>query len=277
MPWAPRRIALVIARFIARRNMMRFCSCWEIESAISCASTSGLRTSSMLTCTGTPSIRCSSPLSDSMSSPFLPITTPGRALCTVMRAFFAGRSITTRETAACASFFLRKSRTLMSSSSMVEKFLLLAYHFEAQLRFNASRKPIGLIFWPMALFSPVADGDDDVAGRFHDARATALGLGTKATQKGTALDADVRDLQLVDVGAVVVLGVGDRGLQQVADDHRALLGRELQYVECLLYRFTADEVRHQPALLGRKADATQFGSRIHWASLRLGRCCRRGS
>ena len=29
----------------------------------------------------------------SMSSPFLPMTTPGRALCMVMRAFFAGRSM----------------------------------------------------------------------------------------------------------------------------------------------------------------------------------------
>ena len=35
MPWAPRRMAFCIARFIARRNMMRFSSCWAIESAIS--------------------------------------------------------------------------------------------------------------------------------------------------------------------------------------------------------------------------------------------------
>ena len=79
MPWAPRRIAFCIARFIARRNMMRFSSCWVIESAISWASSSGLRISSMFTCTGTPSIFCSVDFSVSMSSPFLPITTPGRA------------------------------------------------------------------------------------------------------------------------------------------------------------------------------------------------------
>src|SRR5687768_9532364 len=154
MPCAPRRMALVMARFMARRNMMRFCSCWEIESAISCASTSGLRTSSILTCTGTPSIFCSSLLSASMSSPFLPMTTPGRALCTVMRAFFVGRSMMTFETAACASFFFRNSRTLRSSSSIPGKFLLFAYHFEAQLRFSARRNPIGLIFWPMLYFLP---------------------------------------------------------------------------------------------------------------------------
>jgi hypothetical protein len=36
MPTAPRRMAFCIARFMARRNMMRFSSCCEIESAISC-------------------------------------------------------------------------------------------------------------------------------------------------------------------------------------------------------------------------------------------------
>ncbi|EWS53190.1 hypothetical protein X551_04027 [Methylibium sp. T29] len=79
MPWAPRRIAFCIARFIARRNMMRFSSCWVIESAINWASISGLRTSSMFTATGTPRRRVSSAFRFSMSSPFLPITTPGRA------------------------------------------------------------------------------------------------------------------------------------------------------------------------------------------------------
>jgi hypothetical protein len=49
-----------------------------------------------------------------MSSPFLPITTPGRAVWMVMCAFFAGRLIWIRLTEALASFFLRKSRTSMS-------------------------------------------------------------------------------------------------------------------------------------------------------------------
>src|SRR5690242_21414671 len=66
----------------------------------------------------------------------------------VMRAFFAGRSITTRPTAACESFFFRYSRTRMSSASMPGKFLEFAYHFEPQLRFTERRKPVGLIFCP---------------------------------------------------------------------------------------------------------------------------------
>jgi hypothetical protein len=50
-----------------------------IESAISCASSSGFLISSMFTWTGTPMSFCSAFLRPSMSSPFLPITTPGRA------------------------------------------------------------------------------------------------------------------------------------------------------------------------------------------------------
>ena len=107
IPRAPSRIAFCIARFMARRNMMRFSSCWVIESAISCASTSGLRTSSMLTATGTPRRRPSSAFRFSMSSPFLPITTPGRAEKIVMRAFLAGRSMRMRETAALFSLAFR--------------------------------------------------------------------------------------------------------------------------------------------------------------------------
>ena len=91
-------------------------------------------------------MRRSSAFSDSISSPFLPITTPGRAEKIVMRASLAGRSISTRPTEACASFFFRKSRTLMSSASIGAKERLLAYQRELQLRFTARRKPTGLIF-----------------------------------------------------------------------------------------------------------------------------------
>jgi hypothetical protein len=77
MPWAPRRIAFCIARFIARRNMIRFSSCCEIESEMSCASISGFRISSMFKPTSPPIIRRRSERSVSMSSPFLPMTTRG--------------------------------------------------------------------------------------------------------------------------------------------------------------------------------------------------------
>src|SRR6266568_1738146 len=108
IPCAPRRMAFCMARFMARRNMMRFSSCCVIESAMSCASTSGLRISSIFTCTiCTPRSLRRSDLSISMSSPFLPMTTPGRALWIVMRASLAGRSITTLPTEAWASLFFK--------------------------------------------------------------------------------------------------------------------------------------------------------------------------
>ena len=84
-----------------------------------------------------------------MSSPFLPITTPGRAEKIVMRAFFAGRSIKMRETAALLSLIFRYSRTLMSSANMPAKSLLLAYQRLAQLRLTDKRKPVGWIFCPI--------------------------------------------------------------------------------------------------------------------------------
>ncbi len=84
-----------------------------------------------------------------MSSPFLPITTPGRAEKMVMRAFLAGRSIRMRDTAAFFSLAFRYSRTLMSSASMPAKSRLLAYQRLAQLRLTARRKPVGWIFCPI--------------------------------------------------------------------------------------------------------------------------------
>ena len=76
-----------------------------------------------------------------MSSPFLPITTPGRAEKIVMRAFLAGRSIRMRDTAAFFRRAFRNSRTFRSSASIVAKFLFDAYQRDAQLRVTGSRKP----------------------------------------------------------------------------------------------------------------------------------------
>src|SRR5512139_3696193 len=189
--------------------MIRFSSCWAIESAMSCASISGLRISSMLSPTSPPIILRRSARSVSMSSPFLPMTTPGRALWIVMRAFFAGRSMVMRPTDAWPSFFFRYSRTLMSSLSVGAKCLLLANQRDAQLRVTERRNPVGCIFCPMAsyLFA-VADDDVDVAGLLMDRVAAALGARGEAAQAGRLVDADRLDLELVDVGAVVVLGVG---------------------------------------------------------------------
>src|SRR5688572_18239857 len=132
-------------------------------------------------------------------------------------------------------------------------------------------EPDRVDFLTHALLSPVADGDENVAGRLHDLRAATLGLRAEAAQERAALDADVRYFQLVDVRAVVVLGVGDRRLEELPQDDRALLRAELQDVQRLVDRFAAYLVRHQPALLGREAHAAELGRGVHVLSLRFRR------
>src|SRR5512139_3061848 len=189
MPCAPSRIAFCIARFIARRNMIRFSSCWSI---------SGFRISSKLRPTSPPIILRRSAHSVSMTSPFLPITTPGRALWMVTRALFAGRSIVMSPTEACESFLRRYSRILMSSISVGAKFLLFANHFDDQSRVTQRRNPTGCIFCPMSpsLFA-VADGDVDVAGLLQDDVATALGARGEAAQALGLVDVDRLHLEVV--------------------------------------------------------------------------------
>ena len=82
----------------------------------------------------------------SMSAPFLPMTTPGRAEWIVTRHFLCGRSITIFDTAACLSSFISSSRIFMSSCSSVPYSFLPAYQRESQVRLMPSRKPIGLTF-----------------------------------------------------------------------------------------------------------------------------------
>jgi len=108
---------LVTTRFIARRNITRRSSCWATLSATSLASSSGLRISAMFTLTAltpSPDRPAISWRSRSMSSPFLPITIPGRAVWIVTCSARAGRSICTRLTEACDSFFSMNSRIAMS-------------------------------------------------------------------------------------------------------------------------------------------------------------------
>jgi hypothetical protein len=79
--------------------------------------------------------------------------------------------------------------------------------------------------------SSVADRHVDVTGGLADAVAAALGPRREALQHRALLDVDRGDLQLVDVGAVVVLGIGDRGLERLLDDAGSLLLGEGQDVE----------------------------------------------
>src|SRR6187402_390987 len=107
----------------------------------------------------------------------------------VMRAFLAGRSIRTRETAAFLSLAFRYSRTLMSSASMPAKSRLLAYQRLAQLRLTARRKPVGWIFCPITFPGlSVADRHVHVARGLADTVATALGTRGEALERCALFD-----------------------------------------------------------------------------------------
>ena len=82
----------------------------------------------------------------SMSAPFLPMTTPGRAEWIVTRHFLCGRSMTIFDTAACFSCFISASRTAMSSCISRAYSPLRANQRESHVRLMPSRRPIGLTF-----------------------------------------------------------------------------------------------------------------------------------
>ncbi len=136
---------------------------------------------------------------------------------------------------------------------------------------TARRKPVGWISVPwvptpsVCLQSPTVTCD--VAGRLADAVAAALGARGETLQRVGLVDVDRLDLQLVDVGAVVVLGVGDRRLEHLLDDLGALLRAERENAQRAVDRQPADLVGDEPALLGRQAHAAQrccgFHRRFH--------------
>ena len=115
-PLAPERIALVSARFIARRNATRFCSCSAIDWATSFASSSGRLISRMLTLICLRVIRWRSLRSASTSLPDLPITMPGRAVRMLTSTSLAFFLIVMSESPACASRPMMCSRMRMSSA-----------------------------------------------------------------------------------------------------------------------------------------------------------------
>ena len=79
-----------------------------------------------------------------MSAPFLPISTPGRAVCTVTRHFLCGRSITTLEMPPARRCFRMCSRIAMSSCSSLPYSPRLANQRLSQVRLMPMRSPIGL-------------------------------------------------------------------------------------------------------------------------------------
>src|SRR6516225_9361498 len=134
------------------------------------------------------------------------MTTPGRAVKIVTRQRFVARSIKIFGTEADSSFFLSNSRISRSSLSSLPKSFLSAYHLERQSLLTATRKPIGLVFWPI-LF--VGQSDFDVAAALDDRTGRTARLGLKTLQRGGGAGHGFLDDESLGAELVVVLRIGD--------------------------------------------------------------------
>jgi hypothetical protein len=77
------------------------------------------------------------------------------------------------------------------------------------------------------------------------------------------VDLDLGDLELVDVRADVVLGIGDGRLQDFFDDRGALLGAEREQIQGLLDVEPTDLVGDQARLLRGDTRVLEFCFSLH--------------
>ena len=124
-PLAPERIALVSARFIARRKATRFCNCSAIDCATSFASSSGRLISRMLTLICFWVMRCRSRRRASTSVPDLPITMPGRAVWMLTSSSPESLRIVMSESPAWARRSVMCRRMRMSSAEILGEVSLV--------------------------------------------------------------------------------------------------------------------------------------------------------
>src|SRR5437868_64750 len=231
MPWAPNRIADWTARFMARRKATRRSNCWAMPSAISFASISGFRISMILRLTSLFVTLAMSPRSLSMSAPFLPMTTPGRAECKVMRVFFAARSINTFEIAAWVNRPPRNLRNFRSSSSWLP-YSLRENQRESQVRLMPSRSPIGLTFCPIR---------HPLQLRLRSARRNAEA--SLSARRRAAACLPISGPLCPLVAGMAVEGAGRRELAELVADH--VLGHQHrdEFVAVVDAEGQADELR----------------------------------
>src|ERR1700724_415205 len=281
MPSAPSLIADCTARFMARRKATRRSSCWAIESATRTASISGLRTSTILMRTSDSVIFATILRILSMSAPFLPITTPGRAEWIVTRHFLCGRSMTIFEIAACLRFFMRVARIAMSSCRSFPYSVLPANQRESQVRFMPSRRPIGLTFCPIVFSLRLSgggagfpDNDRQTRERLTNAPGASPRARAEALQDHRVADIGRGDDEIVDIEIVVILGVGDRALEGLPDIEGAPLAGKLEIGESLLNLLASDQLRQKVQLL--RANPQHPGDRLGFTVLQRARRFLRG-
>src|SRR6478752_3332398 len=110
----------------------------------------------------------------------------------------------------------------------------------------------------------------NVARALEDLRSAAFSAGHETLQDRAFVDHDRADLQLVDVGARIVLGVRGRGVDHLVDDLGGLLVAELQQVERARDRQATHLVGDQAGLLRRDAHRAEDGFGFHFPDPLLG-------
>src|SRR5476649_1140404 len=112
--------------------------------------------------------------------------------------------------------------------------------------------------------SLVSDSHVNVTGLFRDTITPTFSACSEALQDRTLFDVDNFDEQLVNVSAIIMLGVRNCGLQHFLDDGRALFRAELQNVECCVNFLAADLISHQATLLIRQAHTFEDSFGFHY-------------
>src|SRR5207302_1948007 len=113
----------------------------------------------------------------------------------------------------------------------------------------------------------VPDRHENMAGPLGDAVASALCARLEALERHALFHENGPYLQLVDIGAFVVLGIGNRRFQNLLDDVRRFLRTEGKQIEGLFHREPAHLVGDEPPLLGRKPHPVQRRAGFHVFSL----------
>ena len=97
-------------------------------------------------------------------------------------------------------------------------------------------------------FALFLDHDGDLAEEFLDAARIAAGAGMEALHHQILADAGFAHHQIVDIEIVIVLGIGDGGLQNLLHILGDALGREGEIGQRALHPLAADGLGHQVQL-----------------------------
>ena len=107
---------------------------------------------------------------------------------------------------------------------------------------------------------PAAAPPNDVIEHLRESEGSTCG---EALEYSSLLNVNGGDFQLIDIRAIIVLGVRDCGLQNLLDDDSPFFRAKLQDVQRLINFFATDQVGYKAAFLGRQAHAAEDSFSFH--------------